>query len=194
VAVPVTSNNERPRLLGPAEEGRLLAQREARLKPLVMTALNTGFRPSELFSLTWKDVDLQRWSITVRAAYAKNGESRSVPMHDILTTTLEEVRISSMGRGPVCLNRQGTPYKSFRTAFERAVLKVAIPDCTFHLLRHTFASRLGMAGVDLPTVKELIGYKDIKMTLRYTHLSGDHKHAAVSKLEQFGTKSHQCSQ
>jgi integrase len=115
-------------------------------------------------------------------------------MNDILTTTLEKVRISSAGTGPVFLNRQGTPYKSLRTAFERVVLKAAIPDCTFHSLRHTFASRLVMAGVDLPTVKELMGHKDIKMTLRYTFLSSDHKKDVVSKLENYGTKSHQFSQ
>lgn len=187
-------NNERPRFLDPEEEVRLLAQCGAQLKPLVMTALHTGFRSSELLSLTWKDVDFQRRSITVRTAYAKNGESRSVPMNEVLTTTLEEVRISSAATGPVFLNRQGTPYKSFRTAFERAVLKAAIPNCTFHSLRHTFASRLVMAGVDLPTVKELMGHKDIKMTLRYTFLSSDHKKDAVSKLENYGTKSHQFSQ
>jgi integrase len=45
-----------------------------------------------------------------------------------------------------------------------------------------------MAGVDLPTVKELMGHKDITMTLRYTHLSSDHKQRAVRALEQFGDK------
>ena len=85
-------------------------------------------------------------------------------------------------------NRQGTAYRSFRTAFERAVRKAGIQDFTFHDLRHTFASRLVMAGVDLPTVKELLGHKDITMTLRYAHLSSDHKQAAVRRLEQFAAK------
>ena len=148
----------------------------------MITALHTGFRSSELLSLTWRDVDFQRRSITVQAAYAKNGESRSVPMNDVLTATLEEVRINSTATGPVFRSRQGTPYRSFRRAFERAVRKAAIPDCTFYSLRHTFASRLVMAGVDLPRVQELMGHKDINMTLRYTHLSSDHKQDAVSKL------------
>ena len=50
-----------------------------------------------------------------------------------------------------------------------------------------------MAGVDLPTVKDLMGHKDIRMTLRYTHLSSDHKQRAVRALEQFGEKSQQFS-
>ena len=82
----------------------------------------------------------------------------------------------------------GMPYRSFRTAFERAVRLAGIADFTFHDLRHTFASRLVMAGVDLPTVKELLGHKDISMTMRYAHLSSDHKQAAVKswkKSQQF---------
>jgi integrase len=69
-----------------------------------------------------------------------------------------------------------------------------VEDFTFHDLRHTFASRLVMSGVDLPTVEALMGHKDISMTLRYTHLSSDHKQRAVRALEQFGKKSHQFSQ
>jgi site-specific recombinase XerD len=81
----------------------------------------------------------------------------------------------------VFCNRNGTPYKSFRSAFEKA----GLADLTFHDLRHTFASRLVMSGVDLPTVKELLEHKDISMTLRYTHLSTDHQQQAVRLLEQF---------
>jgi integrase len=187
-------HNERPRFLSPEEETRLLDYCDVQLKPLVVTALHTGFRKSELLSLTWDDVDCASRSITVQAAYAKNGESRSVPMNDVLTATLEGVRITSMATGAVFRNRNGMPYRSFRSAFERAVRKAAIRDFTFHDLRHTFASRLVMAGVDLPTVKELMGHKNISMTLRYTHLSRDHKQRAVRTLEQFGTKSQQFSQ
>ncbi|HEX9867760.1 MAG TPA: site-specific integrase, partial [Candidatus Tectomicrobia bacterium] len=125
-----------------------------------------------------------REGVTVQAGYAKNGESRSVPMNRVLTATLKAVKLKGAEGERVFCNRQGTPYRSFRTAFERAVRKAGIQDFTFHDLRHTFASRLVMAGVDLPTVKELLGHKDITMTLRYAHLSNDHKQAAVKKLEK----------
>jgi integrase len=171
--------NERIRFLTSEEEQRLLAHCKEPLRPLVITALHTGLRKSEVLSLTWENVDFKRRSITVRAAYAKNGESRSIPMNDVLTTTLEEVRIQSTATGSVFCSRKGTPYRSFRTAFECAVRKGGIPDFTFHDLRHTFASRLVMSGVDLPTVKELMGHKDITMTLRYTQLSSNHKYSAV---------------
>jgi integrase len=150
----------------------------------VITALHTGFRASELCSLTWNDIDFRRRTVTVRAGYVKNGESRTMPMNEVLTTTLKAVKLNSADGERVFCGRQGTPYRSFRTAFERAVRLAGVADFTFHDLRYTFASRLVMAGVDLPTVKELLGHKDISMTMRYAHLSNSHKQAAVKKLEK----------
>ena len=170
------------------EEARLLAFCGPQLRPLVITALHTGFRASELRSLTWTDVEINRRMITVRAGYAKNGEARRVPMNQLLTDILKSVKLANNQGDRVFCNRDGTSYRSFRSAFERAVRKAAIVDCTFHDLRHMFASRLVMAGVDLPTVKELLGHRDISMTMRYTHLSSDHKQTAVGKLEQFAAK------
>jgi integrase len=102
----------------------------------------------------------------------------------VLTNTLKAVKLHSADGEQVFCSRDGTPYRSFRTAFARAVLQAGLADFTFHDLRHTFASRLVMAGVDLPTVKELLGHKDISMTMRYAHLSSGHKQAAVKKLEK----------
>ena len=126
--------------------------------------------------------------ITVQAAYAKSGEARSIPMNDVLTAILKAIRMNAAVDGLVFCSRNGTSYRSFRSAFGKAVQKAGLADFTFHDLRHTFASRLVMSGVDLPTVKELLGHKDISMTLRYTHLSTDHKQHAVRLLEQFGDK------
>jgi integrase len=176
--------NERIRFLTDEEEKQLLAQCSPQVKPLVITALHTGFRASELLSLTWDDVDFHRGEITVRAAYAKNGESRSVPMNKALTETLKAIRIDVSSVDFVFQSSHGTPYRSFRTSFERAVRRAGIKDFTFHDLRHTFASRLVMRGVDLPTVKELMGHKKIEMTLWYTHLSSDHKRWAVDLLDK----------
>ena len=70
--------------------------------------------------------------------------------------------------------------RSFYSACRRAGIK----DFRFHDLRHTFASHLIMAGIDLTTVKELMGHKDIRMTLRYTHLAPSHKVKAVDILDR----------
>ena len=68
-------------------------------------------------------------------------------------------------------------------AIKKACSAAKITDFRFHDLRHTFASHLVMAGVDLVTVKELLGHKTINMTNRYTHLAPEHKAQAVAKLE-----------
>lgn len=69
-----------------------------------------------------------------------------------------------------------------RQWFEPPVQKVKLTDFTLHRLRHIFASRLVMAGVDLRTVQELMGHKMIAMTCRYAHLAPSHKLAAVERL------------
>jgi len=115
-------------------------------------------------------------------------------MHDVLTATLEEIRIHVTESGSVFLNRNGAPPCSFRTAFEGAVRKALIPDFTLHDLRHTFASQPVMSAVDLATVQNVMGHKHGNLTLRYSHLSSEHKRSAVGKLEQCGATSHPFAQ
>jgi integrase len=84
--------------------------------------------------------------------------------------------------------RDGSWYQDISTAFATAVRRAEIVDFTFHDLRHTFASRLIMAGVDLTTVKELMGHKHIAMTLRYAHLAPGHTRFAIAVLDRIGEK------
>jgi len=103
-------------------------------------------------------------------------------MNTVLTTTLKAVRMNTVSVGSVFCHRQGTLYRSFRTALERAVRKAGVGDFTLHDLRHTLASRLVIVGGHLPTIQDLMGHKNISMTLRSTHLSSDHKQRAVHVL------------
>jgi len=77
---------------------------------------------------------------------------------------------------------QGEPLKGYKHWFDPAVREAGVTFFTWYCLRHTFASRLVMAGVDLRTVAELMGHKTIQMTMRYAHLAPAHKLAAVEKL------------
>jgi site-specific recombinase XerD len=90
----------------------------------------------------------------------------------------------------VCLTRYGEPMISPRAWFELVMQEAvkknpSLQDVTWHIFRHTYISRLVMAGVDLRTVQELAGHKDIKMTVRYAHLAPAHKLAAVDRLAEY---------
>ena len=79
----------------------------------------------------------------------------------------------------------GKPFVDLKTGFARACEKAGITGVTWHTLRHTFASRLVNRGVDIVTVKELLGHSSVTVTMRYTHTNLDSKHAAVARLEVF---------
>ncbi len=187
-------NNARVRFLDEEEEGRLLVECQGYLHDIVITALHTGFRRNELLSLRPEDVDFSRGLVSVRAGYAKNGEGRSVPMSTLLREILLHLVSEARGSESPSLfrNHQGAPLRAYalHDSFESAVHRAKLEDFHFHDLRHTFASRLVMAGVDIRTVQELMGHKTIAMTLRYAHLSPDHKRRAIEALEsRFLTKS-----
>jgi site-specific recombinase XerD len=95
---------------------------------------------------------------------------------------LLEFRKRGDGSGQVIRSGKGLPLTDPRHWFEAAVRAARIRDFSWHCLRHTFASRLVMAGVDIRTVQELLGHKSITMTVRYSHLSPSHTLAAVERL------------
>lgn len=70
-----------------------------------------------------------------------------------------------------------------RTAFETAMTRAGLKGFRFHDLRHTAASHLVMRGASLADVKEVLGHADLKMTLRYAHLSPAHLRGAVDRLD-----------
>ncbi len=165
----------RLRVLSREDEEKLLAASAPHIKPIIMTALTTGMRRGEILNLTWEDVDFGTGFLTIGNT-TKNSEMRQIPMSERLTRTLKNVKRIS---GYVFCKEDGTSYGSIAKAFRMAVKRSGIKYCRFHDLRHTFATRLVMAGVDLVTVKELLGHKSIKMTMRYAHPSTAHKRWAV---------------
>ena len=106
----------------------------------------------------------------------KNGDPRDVPLNGTAVSALEQLREESEGN--LVFPNAESPRGWFLAAVERAELK----SYTWHCNRHTFASRLVMAGVDLHTVGELLGHRTAQMTKRYAHLSVNHKRAAVERI------------
>jgi len=176
-------NNARIRWLSAEEEARLRAvitetcpEHMAELD----LALHTGLRLGEMYGLLWENVNLPRRVLTV--SRSKNGDTRHVPLNTSALAALVELRKRGEGNGPVIRNSRGETLAGPRHWFESATRNANIRAFSWHCLRHTFASRLVMAGVDLRTVQELMGHKSISMTVRYSHLTPKHTLEAVERL------------
>lgn len=177
-------NNARVRFLTDEEEQALREAIGEAEWPTVAVALHTGLRQAEQFKLRWQDVDFGTGIITV--ARSKHGETRRVPMNDTVRAILTDRFVRADGKF-VFVSTTATALDAcnyMRRVFVPAVKAAGIENFHWHDLRHSFASRLTMAGVDLRTVQELMGHKTITMTLRYAHLSPAHQLDAVQKLNR----------
>ena len=184
-------NNARTRCLSEDEERRLLACSSPSLRPVLTLALHTGMRLGELLALRWEDVDFYTGTLTIRRA--KSGEGRRVPMNAVVRETLADLRRERVQAARqsgereilsphVFCSPEGHQWQNFYRDWYKALKHAEIRDLRPHDLRHTFASRLVMAGVDLLTVKELLGHKTLAMTLRYSYLSPTHQRQVVERL------------
>jgi len=183
-------NNRRLRYLSIEECKTLLDECEklgkknahyAHLGPIVITALNTGMRKGEILNLEWDNVDLKQGFILLDKT--KNGERREIPINETLRETLQSIVRRLDGRHVFYDTTTMKPFGNVTRSFTTACKNAKIKDFKFHDLRHTFASHLVMAGVDITTVKELLGHKNLSMTLRYSHLAPSHKVKAVDILD-----------
>ena len=154
------------------------------LRPMVLLSLNTGIRRGELVSLTWADVNFEGSSLTVNGQDAKSGQTRVIPLNDEALAVLRHWRKQSKKEvGYVFPGRTGGPLLDVNKAWISIRASAGISNFRWHDLRHTFASKLAMRGVDLNTIRELLGHASLAMTLRYAHLAPEHKMEAVSKLD-----------
>lgn len=150
--------------------------------PMVLLAMNTGLRRGEIFGLEWRSVTLAQKLLTVTAGNAKSRKARHVPLNPEALQVLKSWRRQHGDDGLVFPNASGVRFDNIKKAWDGLMADAALADFRFHDLRHDFASKLVMAGVDLNTVRELLGHADIKMTLRYAHLAPDKLADAVAKL------------
>jgi len=198
-------NNKRMRFLNENEIKNLLENCPPYLCKVIECALNTGMRRGEIFGLKW---------FQVRDGFlylkeTKTSEPRQIPINDALELMFAQIKSEQNPKGDNVLGFRGKavkklrskyvftckgkPIKEVKKSFKTALKNAGIQDFRFHDLRHTFASQVLLRGGTLKDVQELLGHKTMTMTLRYAHLTQEHKRKAVNLLNGLtAPKSDEC--
>lgn len=179
----------RVRFLDDKERERLLEEckksKSKFLYPIVITAISTGMRYSEILNLTWDKVDLKRGIATIEET--KNGERRAVPItglcKEVLQGLFTQRRIDTNLLFPESGKQNPRPVV-IRDSWESALEAAKISDFRFHDLRHCTASYLAMNGATLSEVAEVLGHKTLAMVKRYSHMTEAHTSAIVEKMNK----------
>jgi len=198
-------NNQVERILTLEEETKLLILCNPYLKPIIVTALQTGLRKNEILTLKWSNVDLDNNVITLDHTNTKNKKTRRVPINSVLRKLLLEQKSKYRGydnitniqkykkdkeekQNYVFLSAAEKPYKrhdSIKGAFERSCKKAGINGLRFHDLRHTVATRMIEAGASIVAVSRILGHADLKTTMRYAHPENSLKEAIELLTNKF---------
>jgi thiamine pyrophosphate-dependent acetolactate synthase large subunit-like protein/site-specific recombinase XerC len=188
--------------LHPDDEPTLLAAMPPRLRGAVLIAIHTGLRWSEQAALNWHAIDLLTGYLTVvpprNTLPGKESQGRHIPLNAVARGVLLEFAMQRTNPDDATTPLFPLSYRWTHQLFAAAVaqaqamLRAAGRDASrldgfsWHSLRHSFASRLVMAGVDLRSVAELGGWRTLAMVQRYAHLAPAHLSAAVARLEPAG--------
>lgn len=176
-------DNHKIRYLTADEETRLFKELPEHLKPIVICALQTGLRKSNILQLRWELVDLEFRFIEVLAQQNKGHKIIKIPISDKLLETLESLPRNSEY---VFANPDtGKPYRDISEGFKNACDRANIENFRFHDLRHTVATRLVEKGIDLRVVQEIMAHSTIVTTQRYMHPTPKRKLEAISVLNSY---------
>jgi integrase len=179
--------NERVRYLTADEEKKLMSAVRSSDQPErekeILVALHSGMRRSEQYRTAQVPDGGLKWSFinfragVIRLPRSKGRKPREIPMNSVLKTTLRSIP-----------QQIDSPYVFDGTDpgkwFAELVSAAGVEDFGWHDLRHTFASRLAMAGVPILHIRDLMGHSDVKVTMRYAHLQPGHLADAVEKLTE----------
>jgi len=176
-------NNARTRFLSKEELPRLLKACKGsdwnQMYLLVLLAITTGARRTELLTLTWEAINFK--TKTAHLPKTKNGEQRILTLTGEVLTEL--IKFRQIG-GYVFPHKFHSNYyfRNFDCHWQEALKQSKITDFRFHDLRHTCASLLAMNGASLLEIAEVLGHKSITMTQRYSHLCTSHKATLTDRV------------
>ena len=186
VAMPKV-DNARVRFLSDDEKHRLLARclqsTNSYLYPIVILALCTGMRWSEVTGLRWSEVDIQ--NNVIRLETTKNKERRALPLVSLALCEIKKLHQQRMvGSLFVFPRKDGQAPMEVRKQWEKALKEADIADFTFHDLRHTAASYLAMSGATLTEISHILGHKTLQMVKRYSHFSEQHTVKILERMTE----------
>jgi integrase len=175
----------RTRVVTAAEEASYLKKASQPLKDIARIILDTGMRPEEVFRMEVLDVDFERRTISNPRGKTRAAR-RTVPMTEQVWFVLKNRAIAAKGRylfpSPKSPHR---PIASVRRGHDAAVGRAGIsPHFRLYDLRHTFASRAAMSGMDPFRLSALLGHTTIQMTSRYVHVGDEDKRKAIARMEE----------
>ena len=151
------------------------------LYTIVVIALSTAMRKSEILNLTRKTVFLKEGFVILNTT--KNGSRRRVPIighaHDVL---LNQLKIARFDSDYIFPRKDGKKPIDIKRPWEMAILRAGIKDFRFHDLRHSAASYLAMNGASNRDLMEILGHRTLQMTSRYSHLSNSHVSSVVGSM------------
>ncbi len=166
------------------EEKKLLIASPKWLQDIIIFAINTGMRQSEILDLKWSQVDMDRRTLTIFEQ--KNGEVDTLPLNEMVMRLLQQKRDASVKDDvyifPNTLN-QRKENRVLLTSFYKAMDRAGITNFRFHDLRHTFATRLVQNGVDLYSVQKLGRWKNVTMVQRYAHHYPESLRSAIEMID-----------
>jgi integrase len=177
--------NQIERWLTFEEESRLLLPSPEWLREIIIFAINTGLRQSEILNLQWAQVDLFRKTITLLVQKNKNKDT--LPLNQAALEVLKgRAKVRHIKSEQVFFNPEGKPVNVWTliSAFRSSIKKEGLSHLQFHDLRHTFATRLVQAGVDIYTVQKLGRWKTISMVMRYAHHYPESLRSGIETLDR----------
>lgn len=163
------------------EEQRLFEHLPEAIKPIVITALNTGLRKQNILDLKWDNINFDFGYVEILEN--KGNKHIKIPMTETLKTMFKGMKRESEY---IFLNPQTKkPYKDFRRLWNKAKADAGIENFRFHDLRHTVATRLAKNNIPITTIKEILAHSDVSTTMRYSHAVSSDEIKAISVLNSY---------
>jgi integrase len=176
-------HNERDRVLSPQEFDRLMAAAPTHLRPILLTAHQTGMRKGEILRLTWDRIDIKAGVIRLKDTDTKTGEGRTIPLTKELSALLKSSTIT-LGV-PYVFTYAGKRIGSVRRAFETACRQAGLANVVFHDLRHTFVTNARRAGIDYFRIMAISGHKTMTVFKRYHTIDEGDLRQAMSQMDTY---------